>query len=414
MAIRIILPFLSFVLIFWNFPCFAISTGVTDTEIKLGQSAAFRGTSAALGNDLWRGASAYFEHINRQGGVQGRKIRVVAINDGYEGDATLINTIKLITKEKVFALFGYVGTPTIVKALPVVQKFSKQKIFMFSNFTGAQAQREPPHDKYVFNIRSSYRQETKGLVDHLVLNGHKNIGVFIQNDAYGRSGADGVKRALKEHGKKILAEVTYERGTPFSVSMKRQVEALQAADVGAVISIGAYAACAAFIRDARLSGFNGPIANVSFVGADQLLNLLLTAEKTLGKKLTNKIINSQVVPPWSDTSISIVRLYQSMMDKYQARVPSDLRDPDYKPSKYSFVSLEGFINAMVFVEILKRAPKDLSRENFVETLESATDLDIGLGHRISFGKNRHQALDAVFYTTIKNEKYILVSDWKKL
>ncbi len=390
------------------------SAGVTDSEILLGQSAAFKGTSAALGSELWRGAQAYFDHINAQGGVKGKKIRIVARDDGYEGDTTLINTIRLITKDRVFALFGYVGTPTIVKALPAIQKFSEQDIFLFSNFTGAQPQREPPHARYVFNIRSSYRQETAGLVQNLVDNGYKNVGVFIQNDAYGRSGADGVQRALKKLGLKVISEVTYERSTPFSESMKKQVAILKNAGVDAVISIGSYAACAAFIRDARLTGFEGPIANVSFVGSDQLLQLLLNEEKRIGKNLTSKLINSQVVPPWSDPSNPLVKKYQALMDKYQPRVPGELQDPGYVPSKYSFVSLEGFLNAVVFVEALKRAPKDLTRANFMETLESISDLDIGLGHTISFSKSKHQALDAVFFTTIRDGRYQILHDWKEI
>jgi len=392
-------------------PVFAQTIGVTDTEIKLGQSASFKGTSAALGSELWRGAQTYFEHINAQGGVHGRKIRVISLNDGYEGGATLINTIDLITRKNVFALFGYVGTPTIVKALPAIQKFSDKKIFLFSNFTGAQPQRERPHNKYVFNIRSSYRQETEGLVDNFVKNGFRKVGVFIQNDAYGRSGADGVQRALKKHGLKILAESTYERSTPFSKSMTWRVDVLQEAGVDVVISIGSYAACAAFIRDARLAGFQGPIANVSFVGSDQLLQLLLYEEKRIGKKLTTHLVNSQVVPPWSDSSIPLVKIYQTLMDKYQLQVPDPLKDPNYAPSKYSFVSLEGFLNARVFVEILKRSPKDLTRENFVTTLENTHDLDVGLRHNISFSKTRHQALDKVFFTTIQDQKYVLIKKW---
>lgn len=387
------------------------SDGVTDSEIILGQSAAFKGTSAALGSELWRGAAAYFRNVNRQGGVKGRKIRVVSLDDGYEGKATITNTIRLITRDKVFALFGYVGTPTIVKALPVIQKFSKTGIFLFSDFTGAQPQREAPHKDYVINIRSSYRQETAGLVHNLVKLGYKKFGVFIQNDAYGQSGADGVRRALEEHDLEILAEATYKRGTPYSSSMERQVQILQDAGVEVVVSIGAYAACAAFIRDMRLSGFRGPIANVSFVGADSLLELLLKEEKKQNKKITDRLINSQVVPPWSDTSIPLVKEYREMMDRYQPRVPDDLRDPNYKPPRYSFVSLEGFLNAKIFVELLKRAPKKLTRSGFIRVVESTSNLDAGLGTPVSFSRNKHQGLDSVFFTTIKNGRYVIIKNW---
>lgn len=394
--------------------CFAQTPGINDSLITFGQSAAFKGTSSALGSELWRGSEAYFKEINSQGGIQKRKIKILSLDDGYEGKVTLTNTIKLISREKVFGLYGYVGTPTIVRALPVIQKFSRQGIFLFSNFTGAQPQREPPHNQYVFNIRSSYRQETAGLVQNFVKIGYKNFGVFIQSDAYGKSGADGVSRALKNFGLKILGEATYERGIPYNTSMTAQVDVLRSKNVEVVISIGSYEACAAFIRDLRLSGFEGPVANVSFVGADSLLQLLKEEEKRSKKKITTKLVNSQVVPPWSDITVPLVKEYRELIDKHNPQVPHHLVDPGFVPAKYSFVSLEGFLNAKVLVEVLKRAPQNLTRRNFVETIENINDLDVGLGHKVSFNKTKHQGLNAVFFTTIENGKYVSVNDWTKL
>ncbi len=387
--------------------------GVTDNSITLGQSAAFKGSSSSLGSELWRGAQAYFNFINASGGVNGRKIKVISYDDSYDGNKTISNTIKLIRKDKVFALFGYVGTPTIVKALPVVQRFSNENLFLFSNFTGAQPQREPPHKNNVFNVRSSYRHETAGLVNHLVKIGIKKIGVFIQHDAYGRSGADGVERALKKHGLNIISETTYKRGAVYEQSMRSQAEILIADGVEAIISIGSYAACAALIRDAKTSGFKGPIANVSFVGANALLNLLKKTEKRLKVNLTKNLINSQVVPPWDDVKNQLVAEYQKIMDKYPSKVPTGLFDKSYAPQKYGFVSLEGFLNAKIFVEILRKAPKVLTRSNFIKTTESTSALDIGLTEKISFSKNKHQGLNSVFYTTIKDGKYSTVKKWEK-
>ena len=138
---------------------------VSATELVLGQSAAFSGPAAGLGTELWRGAEAYFQGLNAAGGVNGRKIKVHAVDDGYEGDRTLPNTINFLTQEKVFGLFGYVGTPTLVKALPAVLRFKDDGYFLFGNFTGAQPQREKPYEEVVFNIRASYRQETAAIVD---------------------------------------------------------------------------------------------------------------------------------------------------------------------------------------------------------------------------------------------------------
>src|SRR5262249_55562907 len=157
---------------------------------------------------------------------------------------------------------------------------------LFFPYTGAQPQREAPYDEFVFNFRSSYRQETQGLVDHFVQVGRKRIAVFYQADAYGRSGWDGVCRALEKYGLKIIGEATYRRGAEYEQSFAEQVSILQKANPDAVISIGAYAAAAAFIRDARDAAWDIPIANVSFVGSERMLNVLTESGKVRGKDYT--------------------------------------------------------------------------------------------------------------------------------
>lgn len=387
--------------------------GITKDEIVFGQSAAFKGSSAALGTELWRGAQAYIDHVNASGGVHGRKIRIKALDDSYNGNKTLINTINLIKKEKVFNLFGYVGTPTIVKALPAIQKFSEENVVLFSNFTGAQPQREKPHNKNVFNIRASYKEETSEIVKNLVALGHSKIAVFIQFDAYGRSGADGVSKELSKSNLKIVAEATYKRGADFKTDMAKQVKFIKESGATAVVSVGSYKACAAFIRDSRKMGFSGAIANVSFVGADSLLAILKQEEKASGTRLTHKLLNSQVVPPWTDQTIPLVAEYQKMMDQYNPQVPSHLKETDYKSSKYGFVSLEGFLNAKILIEILKRAPQKIDRLNFIRTIHSTKNLDVGLSTKVLFSKDKHQAFKKVFITTIENGEYVLVNNWNK-
>jgi len=391
--------------------------GVTEKEILFGQSASFKGTSAALGSELWRGSEAYFRHINSRGGVHGRKIVIKALDDGYEGRETLKNTIQLTLKEKVFGLFGYVGTPTIVDALPAIQKFSEQDMFLFSNLTGAQPQREMPHVPNVFNVRSSYRQETSKIVNLFLDNGIKKVGIFIQEDAYGRSGADGVQRALQAKGLTIAGESTYIRGAKYSQSMAEQVKILKRKGVEAVVSVGSYAACAAFIRDSRKMGFDVPIANISFVGSNAVLQRLESEERKTKKPgfYTKRMLNSQVVPPWSDVTVPVVMEYRQLMDRYRPQVPSQLLDPNYNPSEYSFISLEGFINAKLLVEILKRAPKNLTRKNFKKTAHKIKNLDIGLaGVKVGFSEDDHQAMDSVFLTTVENGQYVPLVSWSQL
>jgi branched-chain amino acid transport system substrate-binding protein len=383
-------------------------SGVTDAEIVLGQPAVFSGPSAGLGVEMWRGAFAAFSAANDSGGVNGRKIRLALADDGYDAEKAAPAVVKLLTKDKVFALFGGVGTPTIVKALPVVLKFFESEgLFYFANFTGAQPQREPPYDKVVFNIRASYRQETKAIVDAFVAAGRKRIGIFVQDDAYGVSGREGVKIALKNHGLEIVADTTYPRGQKFDVSTTGQVDLLKKASIEAVVAVGAYQACAAFVRDARASGWNVPISNVSFVGADMLLGLLRQEEKAGGKKLATNLINTQVVPLYNDTSVALVKEYRAVMDKYNPTVPAGVGDGSYQPKdKYSFGSLEGFVSAKAMLAVLNKVGVGLTRKSFYAAAEGMGPFDLGLGTPAELSASRHQALDRVWFT------YATTDGWK--
>lgn len=326
-------------------------------DIVLGMSAAFRGSSKALGIELYRGSMAYIQEINRLGGINGQQIVIQAYDDGYNPIPTINNTIKLIEKDEVFLLFNYVGTPTVTRILPLLSRYQNRHIYLFFPFTGAQPQRQIPYEKFVFNLRASYQQETAGLVDNFLKINRKRIAVFYQADAYGRSGWDGVKRELEKHDLKMVGEATYRRGTAYSDSLKEQVEILKKMNPDAIVSIGAYAACAAFIRDARDAGLEVPIANISFVGSESLLNLLLQTSQTMGKDYTKNLINSQVVPSYEDTSLPAVREYRKLMLEHNPMPPPEYTSSDYKPLPYSFVSLEGFLNAKLLVEILRRMGK---------------------------------------------------------
>lgn len=391
---------------------FTIFAQQEDT-IVLGMSAAFKGPTGGLGSELYRGAIAYFEHINRNGGINGKKILIKAYDDGYNPIPTIKNTIKFIEEDKVFALFNYVGTPTVTRILPILKSNSDKNIYLFFPFTGAMPHRKPPYDEYVFNLRASYEQETGGLVENFIKIGRKNIGIFYQVDAYGRSGWEGVRKTLAKHGLKIVGEATYKRGAKYSDSFIRQVEILKNSGAEAIISVGAYAACAGFIRDARNLGWDVPIANVSFVGSEFMINLLLEEERKTGNVYTKNLINAQVVPSYEDMGLKAVRQYRELMDKYNPQIPADLIDKDYKPLRYSFVSFEGFLNAKVMVEIIKRLGNDVKREKIKETVESVKDMDIGIDEKISFSKTRHQALQKVYYTTYKNGKFVPLNDWSE-
>ena len=187
--------------------------GATDDEIVLGMSAAFSGPSRGLGSELYRGAMAYFNYVNDNGGVAGRKITLKLYDDGYQPDPCVRNTMNLMLEDNVFLLFGYVGTPTVTRVLPLLKKFQDEQVYLFFPFTGAQPQREPPYGDFAFNLRASYRQETAGLVNNFLDAGKRKIGVFYQADAYGRSGWAGVRAALDRHGERLAGEATYRRAS---------------------------------------------------------------------------------------------------------------------------------------------------------------------------------------------------------
>ncbi len=390
----------------------AATSGVTDSEIVLGMSAAFSGPSRGLGIELYRGAIAYFEHVNRHGGVRGRKIVLKPYDDGYQPDPAVRNTLTLMLDDEVFALFGYVGTPTVTRVLPMLKKFQDKEIYLFFPFTGAQPQREPPYGGFAFNLRASYRQETAGLVQNFVDIGRRRIAVFYQADAYGRSGWAGVRQALRPYGERIVGEATYRRGSKFTGVMRDQVEILKASRPDAVICIGAYAACAAFLRDAVDLGLHVPIANVSFVGSENLLNLITRARDD-SERYTALLVNSQVVPSYHDTTIPAVKQYQELMALHAPpSAPRELSNEDYTPFSHSFVSLEGFLDAKMMVEILGRLGDSPERGALEDAVFSIAQYDLGIGETVSFGPDRRQGLQKVYYTVVDDGRFVPLHNWQ--
>ncbi len=346
--------------------------GVTADTIVVGQSAAFSGPAQKLGESMREGALLYFDQVNRTGGVHGRKIKLTSLDDGYEPDRAVANTKKLIEQEKAFALFGYVGTPTSYAVMPTV---TEAKIPFFGAFTGAEGLRTP-FNKYIFNVRASYYQETEALVAFLVNHGKKRIAVFYQDDAYGKAGLQGVQLAMERRKLPIIALGTVERNT---VDVNGAVSAIAKANPQAVIMISAYKSIAAFVRGMNKAGSKAEYLNVSFVGSDAL-----AAE--LGPD-SHGVYISQVVPyPWDPGSGIAVEFTE--LAKRTA--------PTLKPS---FNNLEGYICAKLFVEGLRRAGPNLTRESFISALESFRDLDVGT-FKVTFMPTNHNGSNYVGLTVI--------------
>ena len=381
--------------------------------IVLAMSAAFTGPSRGLGIELYRGSLAYFAEVNAHGGVDGRPIVVKAYDDGYNPAPAIYNTIKAIEQDHAFLLFNYVGTPTVTRVLPLLKRYGSRSIYLFFPFTGAQPQREPPYDGEVFNLRASYRDETYALVDHFASVGRKRIAILYQADAYGRSGWDGVRRALTAHRLTLAAEATYQRGTPYATHLTAQVDILRRAQPDAVIAIGAYAACAAFVRDAVNAGWRLPVANVSFVGSENMLNLLLGEERSAGRDYTSMLVNSEVVPSYEDLTLPAVVEYRALMQRHAPKAPAVADLAGYRLLDFNFAGFEGFLNAKVIVEALRRMHGDLDPARLKTVVESMRDLDLGIDAPISFGPNRHQALQYVYFAGVERGRWVPVVDWQR-
>jgi len=390
-------------------PPTASAPGVSARDVKIGMSAAFKGTQAGLGTELWRGAAAYYTEMNARGGVNGRQLVVIPLDDDYQPDPCVRNTIQLLEQDPVFFLSNYVGTPTLTRALPIIKRYGDA--VLIGNFTGAQPQREQPYVDFVFNVRASYRQEMGALVERFWALGARRFGVYYQIDAYGRSGTDGVERALAQRGSRIVAEATYIRGAKFEEDMGRAVSVLRQAGCDAVLCTGAYQGCGAFVRAARDVGWPVPISNVSFVGSDAMLALLLKQGKAAGRDYTRALVNSQVMPSYDDATLPGVAEYRALMDKHNPVLPEALRDKTYTPQRYSFISLEGFINAKVVVEGLRRAGANPTRASLRQAIESLRNLDLGIGAPLTFGAERHQGLDSVYFTRVEGGRWMPVTDW---
>ena len=382
------------------------------SEIVLGMSGAFTGATRSLGIELYRGSKAYFDKVNSQGGIYNRKIRIVALDDGYNPAPAVRNTIELVRGEKVFALFNYIGTPTTTRALPLLTKFSSENVFLFCPFTGANPMRQPPYARYVFNLRASYDQEVKALVDNFVGTGRKRIAVMHQTDAYGRGGWQGVKKALREHDLDIVAEATYKRGASFDKSFSSQVEILKAAGPDAVICIASYAAAAGFIRDARRSGFDVPIANISFVDSRRMLSLLLKAEKEDDEQYVKNLVNSQVVPFYGRKGLSAINEYKKCMRQQNPEPPKKFAYTDYTFQGFGAVSFEGFLNAKLMVALLRKMGPDPRRRDIDKNMNRMHNVDLGIDAEIDFSPYKHQGLNKVYFVTFNGNNIIPLHKFK--
>jgi branched-chain amino acid transport system substrate-binding protein len=367
----------------------AEEVGVTKTEIKLASCSALDGPARLLGIDTVMGATAYLDQINDAGGVNGRKIQLLAFDDGYD-PARADSCFNRLKTEKVFAAGFFVGTPTAAKYVPMAQA---EKLPVVGLFTGAQLLYEPLKH-YIVNVRASYYDETREQVSNLweEVGAHK-IAVLYQDDAFGKTVLDGVKLALNKYHSAPVATGSFARGT---LDVDKGITDVQAGNPQAVVLVGPYAPVAAIVKRAHAKGWHPIFLTVSFVGTEQFI-------KEAGADADGTII-TQVVPPPDNTDLPTVKLYRDALAKY------------FPQAKPSFVSLEGYLDAMVVVEGLKRAGKDVTREKFIDGIESMHNTDLGLGSKLkaNYSATSHKGLNQVYVTVVQHGRPQLLTRWAEV
>lgn len=347
--------------------------GVTDSEVLFGQSAAFSGPAQALGQGMRQGIEIAFHEVNEQGGVHGRQLRLVSLDDTYEPELAIDNTIRLIEEEQVFALIGEVGTPTSRSATPVA---ATAKVPFVAPFTGAAFLRDDDWQNIV-NLRASYAQETEEMVERMTSDlGIERIAIMYQDDSFGRTGYQGALAALERRDMEPVSVGLYPRNT---VAVKTGLLDLRAGRPEGVIIIGAYEPVAALISWARHTGFDPVFITISFVGSNALA-------QELGQ-YGEGVYVTQVVPFPTDTSIPIVAAYLKALDSFSV---------DSEPG---FVSLEGYMAGRLAIAGLDGCGPDLSRDCFLDTLLQSESMALD-SFPLQFGEGDNQGSDRVFLTVI--------------
>lgn len=361
--------------------------GVSQDEIKFGMTAPFSGANKELGRSMQIGIQLRFMEINYNGGIHGRKLKLIALDDGYEPAKAKENLKTFFDAENgILALIGNVGSSTSKVIIP---EALKEKTIVFGTFSGAEILRNDPPDKYIFNYRASYADETSALVKYFVEIkdiAPAKIAVFYQNDAYGQDGLSGVEAALRiQKVKHPIIKATYERN---KVDIKQALAIFQPKleEIEAIIIVSTYKVSASFTKALRDLNYKGRIANVSFVGSKALEEEF----KLIGQKYGEGVLVSQVVPHYNSYAEGVIQYREALKKYFPSEAPN-------------FISLEAYITANIFCEAIQQAGRALDTDTLIEALYSMEKLNLGIGPTISFDKSNHQASHYVWITEIQKD-----------
>ncbi|NHZ45358.1 ABC transporter substrate-binding protein [Nitratidesulfovibrio liaohensis] len=406
--------------------------------VRLGMSAPFSGSGASLGREFHRGAASCLARVNASGGVYGRRVEIVAMDDGYDPERTVWNVIRLIEEERVFALFGLVGTPTVTRVLPLLGGHPERTVPLLFPFTGARPLSLPRHEGLVFRLRASYDTEFSALVDRLHGVECSRIAVLYQADAYGREGWADLRDALARRRLSLAAEASYPRGAGSDADFTEQAGLILQGMPDAVVCVGTDTACAAFIRDLRdllaSQGANQqtdqragqpfrqapgkgqpaiPVAMPSFVDSTHLVELLAVMERATQRNYTHDLVLAEVVPPWTGNlpaAMDYRRDFDEMADAPEVtNVPGDEMAPssvsDGEPVELARypgeVSFEGYLAARLLVRALERMGPHPSPAGLRAALAGLDGHDLGVGQPYRYTPTE-QGLGLVRFTTVRN------------
>jgi ABC-type branched-subunit amino acid transport system substrate-binding protein len=380
-------------------PCFAGKAESQEipclnNSLVFGMSTVLSGPAAHLGINMRNGVLAAMKEINLQGGIKGKSLCLVVLDDGYEPEKTVSNMHRLINQEHVLAIIGNVGTPTAIAAVPIA---NRSNVLFFGAFTGAGILRKIPPDRYIVNYRASYAEETAAMVQALISNGRlkpHEIAFFTQRDAYGDSGFVGGLTALKKNGLKDETKITHGRYERNSLAVENGLADILLADPEpkAVIIVGTYAPTARFITLARVYGLKSLFLNVSFVGTSPLAHALGPDE--------NGVIVTQVVPPL-EAPLPVVKDFHRAMRLFNPSISS------------TFGALEGYISTRILILALSRIEGEISRKNIINALNGLEEFDLGLGIILKISQTEHQASHQIWPTIIRKGE-IHSFDWNQL
>ncbi|HEY8966909.1 MAG TPA: ABC transporter substrate-binding protein [Candidatus Methylacidiphilales bacterium] len=370
----------------FSLPVRAQEGGWSDSDtISIGTSLPLSGSFSAVGLETKQGIEAAFNEVNAAGGIGGKKLVLVAANNGYDPLLCVQNTLQFVNSGKIFALCSYVGTPTSLKAQPVWQG---AKLPVVGFYTGARALREP-FNRYNIHIRASYAAETEAAVAAFTEKlGAKKFALVYQDDSFGEAVRTGAEAALRKRGLAPAASGTFVRGT---LGVEEALDKVVPAAPDIVVLAGTYAPLAKAIRLAKERGLRHTVFyTVSFVGPEALAT-------ALGDDV-DRVVVSEVVPLYTDTSLPMVAPYLAAL----------------KGHSPSFPSFEGYLNACVLIEGLRRAGKDPTREAFIDAIETIKAGQLAPKCPIEYGPNDHVGLDLAYLIALEKGKWVELTDWQGL